>query len=377
MSVLIKLDDNKGSYTNLDSISGRILLNLGHDESVSAVVVKLEGESRSAIERAQGSGHHPTNSLVTKNDQRAGFQRQGIATEKHKILYEVSQVFPNQNSTAKGGNTTDPVYTLRAGQHEYPFKFKIPLENGCSHLPSRETRPNHDSGTFWETEGRPPLPSRHVKRVLPPSLAGLAIQAEIRYYIKVTVHRPSRFKGNKRSEHPFRFIPLDPPRKLTSSKEVYARRPYSFQNGPSGEVDARLPSPPVLTWDQHIPLRIILRKSEENEEQLYLAFLQLRLFDFTEIRASDVIRVRTNARKLLSLDGLAIPVWNPSEIEKMLDSTLWDRLLLPSTVEPSFETCNLRRTYDLEVGIGLGYRGAQNAQVCLRHISILSCERSF
>jgi len=109
-----------------------------------------------------------------------------------------------------------------------------------------------------------------------------------------------------------------------------------------------------------------LRKSDENEEQLYLAFLQLRLFDFTEIRASDVVRVKTNARTILSLDGLAIPILTPSEMDTMLDSSLWDRLLLPSTVEPSFETCNLRRTYDLEVGVGLRYRGAQNAQVCLK-----------
>jgi hypothetical protein len=371
MSVQIQLDDNKSSYKNLDFINGRIVLSLGHDESVSAVVVKLEGESKSAIERAQGTGRYPSSALVTKNDQRAGFQRQGVATEKHKILYEVSQVFPNQNSTAGGGKTTDPVYTLRAGQHEYPFKFKIPLENGCSHLPSRENRPNYDPGAFWEEEGRPHLPYRHVKRVLPPSLAGLGMQAEIRYYIKVTVHRPSRFKGNKRSEYPFRFIPLDPPKILTSSKEVYACRPYIFQAGPRGEVDARLPSPAVLAWDQNIPLRIILRKSDENEEQLYLAFLQLRLFDFTEIRASDVVRAKTNARTILSLDGLAIPIWAPSEMDTMLDSTLWDRLLLPNTVEPSFETCNLRRTYDLEVGVGLGYRGTQNAQVCLKLTSCL------
>jgi hypothetical protein len=358
MSVQIQLDDPKRSYTNLDSICGRIVLNLNHDESVSAIVVKLEGESRSFIARAPTAFEHLNPSLVAKEDQRAG-----SATENHKILYEVSQVFPIQNSTAGGGNAKDPVYTLKAGQHEYPFKLKIPLDNGCSHLPSQQKRPNYDPGTFWEKEGRPQLPYRHVKRVLPPSLAGFGIEAEVRYYIKVTVRRPSRFKGNRRSEHNFRFIPFDPPKIPTSSKEVYARRPYVFQTGPKGELDARLPSPAVLTWDQKIPLRIILRKSAENEEQIYLKFLQLRLFDFTEIRASDVLRVRTNSRTILSLEGLAIPIWAPSENEMMLDSKLWDRLPLPNTVEPSFETCNLRRTYDLEVGVGLGYIDPQNEEV--------------
>jgi hypothetical protein len=137
-----------------------------------------------------------------------------------------------------------------------------------------------------------------------------------------------------------------------------------------------LPSPAVLTWNQNIPLRIILRKSDENEEQVYLTFLQLRIFDFTEIRASDVLRVKTNSRTVLSLDGLAIPLWAPSEKETMLDSKLWDRLLLPSTIEPSFETCNLRRTYDLEVGVGLGHRGPQNAPVCVKDTNFLSFETS-
>lgn len=228
----------------------------------------------------------------------------------------------------------------------------------------------YDRGAFWEV-GRPQLPYRHVKRLLPPSLAGFGIEAEVRYYIKVTVHRPSRFKGNKRSERSFIFIPFDPPKILTSSTEVYARRPYIFQTGPRGEVDARLPSPAVLTWNQNIPLRIILRKSDDSEEPVYVTFLQLRLFDFTEIRASDEVRVRTNTRTILSLDGLAIPLWAPSEKETILDSKLWDRLALPSTVEPSFETCNLRRAYDLEVGVGLGYRGPQNARVCVQHTNLL------
>ncbi|KAE9372868.1 hypothetical protein N431DRAFT_376141, partial [Stipitochalara longipes BDJ] len=358
MSVQIQLDDPKRVYTNLETISGRIVLSLSHDESVSAIVVKLEGESKSLIERAPGAFQHLNPSLVTKEDQRSGFQRAGSATEKHKILYEVSQVFP----TATSEKATDPVYTLRAGQHEYPFKFTIPLDNGCSHLPSQQKLPNYDPNAFWEATGRPQLPFRHVKRVLPPTLVGFGIEAGVRYYIKATVHRPSRLRENRRTERPFRFVPFDPPRAFTSSKEVYARRPYSFQGGPRGEVDARLPSPAILIWDQSIPLRIILRKSDENEEQVYLTFLQLRLFEFTEIRASDVVRVRSNIRTIVSLDGLAIPIWRPSEKETVLESKLWDQLQFPHAIEPSFETCNLRRSYDLEVGLGLGYSSAQNAR---------------
>jgi hypothetical protein len=126
-----------------------------------------------------------------------------------------------------------------------------------------------------------------------------------------------------------------------------------------------LPSPAILTWDKSIPLRILLRRSGENEEQVYLIFLQLRLFEFTEIRASDVTRVRTHIRPLLGLEVLTIPLWSPSEKETTLNSKLWDHLRFPHTAEPSFETCNLRRSYDLEVGLGLGGTSPQNARrVC-------------
>ncbi|KAN0111018.1 hypothetical protein V8E51_007405 [Hyaloscypha variabilis] len=354
MAVQIQLDDPQRVYMNHETISGRIILNLTHSESVSAIVVKLEGESKSLIEREKGAFQQFNPSVVTA-DQRAGFQRSGTATENHKILYEVNQVFP----IATGEKAADPVYTLRAGKHEYPFKFTISHDNECSHLPSQQKLPDHDPNTFWEASQ---LPFRHVKRVLPPTLASFGTEASIRYYIKVTVHRPSRLRENRRAERPFRFVPFDPPIVLGSSKEVYARRPYSFQGGPQGEVDARLPSPAILTWDKSIPLRILLRRSGENEEQVYLTFLQLRLFEFTEIRASDVTRVRTHIRPLLGLEVLTIPLWSPLEKETTLNSKLWDHLRFPHAAEPSFETCNLRRSYDLEVGLGLGYTGPPNAR---------------
>jgi hypothetical protein len=46
MSVRIQLDDPHSFYTNLDFISGRVILSLANDDSISAINVKLEGESR-------------------------------------------------------------------------------------------------------------------------------------------------------------------------------------------------------------------------------------------------------------------------------------------------------------------------------------------
>lgn len=49
MSVRIQLDKPHAYFTNLDVITGRVILNLPRDETISAIVVKLEGESRTRL----------------------------------------------------------------------------------------------------------------------------------------------------------------------------------------------------------------------------------------------------------------------------------------------------------------------------------------
>lgn len=73
MSVRIALDDPHAFYTNLDFISGRVILSLASDENVSAILVKLEGESRTILMR-------PTGPPGQRNN-----QRQGLAQENHKV----------------------------------------------------------------------------------------------------------------------------------------------------------------------------------------------------------------------------------------------------------------------------------------------------
>lgn len=49
MLVSIVLDEPLPHYTNLDTISGRVLIRATSNTSVSSVVVKLEGESRTRL----------------------------------------------------------------------------------------------------------------------------------------------------------------------------------------------------------------------------------------------------------------------------------------------------------------------------------------
>lgn len=49
MSVRIELDKPQGAYTNLDQISGKVILSILGPETVSAITIKLEGESKSYL----------------------------------------------------------------------------------------------------------------------------------------------------------------------------------------------------------------------------------------------------------------------------------------------------------------------------------------
>ncbi|RDL38955.1 Uncharacterized protein BP5553_03295 [Venustampulla echinocandica] len=358
MSVRIQFDKPHAFYTNLDFISGRIILSLTSDDAVSAIVAKLEGESRTQLRRPI---RPPDN-------------RQPVVIENHKILYKISQVFPEPHPA--NGQNMGSAFTLRAGKHEYPFRFKIPFNNGCGDPQQQQMAGFGGLGL----SGFQQMQYRHVRKTLPPSLTGFPGEAEIRYYVKVTVQRPGIFKENRRSAVGFRFLPIEPPRPPPTTNEVYARRPFGFQTGlasygkkssmfrkspkplsdtaPTGEIDARLPSPAILTCNEPIPLRLIVKKTNQSAENVFLVSLQVHLHGYTEVRALDVSRTETSTWSLMSANGLSIPIGSPSDPplkEITVDNNLWDRIPLPNTVAPSFQTCNLARKYELEIRAGLGY----------------------
>lgn len=220
----------------------------------------------------------------------------------------------------------------------------------------------------------------HIRKPLPPSLGGFPGEAEIRYFVKVTVQRPSIWKENRRNETGFKFMPIERPRPPSSNAEAFARRPYAFQassmpNGkkrsmfarqptalspvaPSVLVDARLPSPSILVCRKPVPLRIIVKKQNVSPEYTFLVGLHVDLIAKTEVRAQDVMREELSTFPIINLQGLSIAIGNPSDpvgTETTLDDNLWDRVQLPPTVTPSFHICNLTRTYELQVRVVLSY----------------------
>ncbi|KAF2200276.1 hypothetical protein GQ43DRAFT_80433 [Delitschia confertaspora ATCC 74209] len=370
MIVQILLDTPHAHFTNLDILTGRVILRNPTTSNISSIVVKLEGESRTRL-------------LAPTRPDRP--ERQRPVLEVHKILYKTQVVWP-QNQPAEDLVQSKATYTLNAGQYEYPFEFKLPLNNSCRNANNSLATNVNFTGLALEV-ARPP--TRHVKQTLPPSLNGLPGEAEIRYYVKVTVNRPQFFKENPRAWANFTFLPIEPPRPAQQNGEAYARRTHQFLEPALGTpvekkksffgnmrnssnhlptspslppprftVDARLPNPAILTCNQELPLRILVKSHSEQTKNVYMQMLQIELIGYTKVQAHEVQRTESNSWVVVSMSNMAIPLGSPSDpvgTEVPINPEYWSGKTLPNTVAPSFQTCNISRYYELEVRVGLGY----------------------
>ncbi|KAI1822125.1 hypothetical protein F4861DRAFT_516117 [Xylaria intraflava] len=380
MSIRIVLDKPPEFYTNLDFISGRVILALQRPEIIGNIIVKLEGESRTALTispEASGRRDHggPPN----------------LVTENHKILYKIFQVYPDDGAAL----------SFQPGVHEFKFNFKIPLNNICHDgraisatmgiggLGGAGNPGLFGVGGFRTMDGAKQLMLNHVKSTLPPSLTGFPHEAEIVYYIKVTVQRPGFFKENWRYQFGLKFLPIEPPRPNASQQEAFARRPFAFKpltpltqrksffgskqanvpihnanrTLPAVEMSARLPFPSILTCNGPIPLRLIAKKLAPAQEQIHLTALEIALVGHTHVRVAQSEKIERTRWIIVSALNLSIALGSPTDpvdTEFEIPNTLWATQRLPNTIAPSFRTCNLARRYELELNLGLswGHSGA-------------------
>ncbi|KXJ92048.1 arrestin [Microdochium bolleyi] len=399
MSIRIALDNPQEFYTNLDEISGHVILGINRVETIGNVVVKLEGDARTALKTPDMDGR------VRPYD-----HSNGVVTESHKLLYRIQQIFPTQDTRYNGPGGSS---IFQPGQHSFPFSFKMPLNNIC-HDPKAMSMligvggmgaPGNPGmlglGGFRTMDGTRQLMLQHVKSTLPPSLTGFHAQAEIRYYIKVTIQRPGFFKENWRFQVGFKFLPLEPPRPALTSQEAFAKRPFAFsprtphpakrhsffgigkgknkepvadpgaaeggkEELPLIEVAARLPHPAIITCNENIPLRIITKKVSSVNEDIYLVGVELVLIGYTQVRVSTLHHTETTKWVVVAQQNLKIPLGKPDDeagTEFEVPNHLWAGQALPNTVAPSFRACNIERRYELEVHLSLswGLPGAKGA----------------
>ncbi|CAZ80023.1 unnamed protein product [Tuber melanosporum] len=370
MSVRIELDNRGSLFTCLDYVTGKVVMNIANDETISAITVKMEGISRTRL-------------TPPRNDE--GRDSKHAEIENHRLLYLVQTVFPSPE-IRENTSATNSGYTLKPGQYEYPFKLRIPVNSQCTEGQGVGgnilQRLSFDKGTADIARDA----RRHHPGTLPPSLSGIpGDEALIRYFLKVTVIRPEFYKFNLRAIDPFVFLPIEPPRSPPTTNETYARRQHQFiynvspvskkrglfspfrQQAPAintlsravhFSIEARLPSPAIIVPNIQLPLRVILVKIEPYTTPVFIRSLQIHLFAFTGITAHGLGKTDKQIITCLSLMGLQSPIGDDYQAigkEVEADQALWANAALPDSVPPSFRTCNIRRTYELEIILGLSH----------------------
>lgn len=409
MSIRVDLENAPSFYTNLDTIAGSVTLNLNRPEQVGSIVVKLEGEAvtRPIVRDVWGPpGADPRQQQQNQNARRdESLATTTIASEAHKILYKIQQVFPDDYHAT----TASPYgsFPLQPGSHTFPFRFKVPINNLCSDqeaMMSLGQANLGNAGLFGSRgarfmDGTRQLYLRHVTQTLPPSFRNVNDEADVRYYIKVTVQRPGFLKENWRYVVHFKFMPIEPPRPPPSGQEAYARRPFTFQpivlkqrtgstasflnkfksgdakspianddkpqEAQSLEVSARLPHPPILTCNKPLPLRIITKRLAQNDEPVFLTALQVHLVASTSARAQNNVSERSNRWVVLSAQDLNVPVTSASKPgvgdEFVVPDDVWKARALPNTIPPSFICCNITQSYSLQLTVSLRLGIAKSA----------------
>lgn len=142
-------------------------------------------------------------------------------------------------------------------------------------------------------------------------------------------------------------------------------------------ADARLPNPSILTCNEPIPLRILVKKMSNTSETIFLQTFQIELISYTHIQAHDLNQTETGSWVIFSRSNMGVILGkgsDPTSTEWPLDARMWNELPLPSSVAPSFETCNISRTYELEIRIGLSHGSIGNVKVCLFSFSFLTLQ---
>lgn len=134
----------------------------------------------------------------------------------------------------------------------------------------------------------------------------------------------------------------------------------STTDPPLLQVEARLPVNTIITCNEPLPLRILVQKLNETPATVYLSTLQIELIARTHVRAHGLQRLDTSSWMLTSKSNMAVRIGGSkgeANVVWVVPPWLWENILLPETLPPSFDTCNISRTYELDLTIGLTYGG--------------------
>ena len=99
---------------------------------------------------------------------------------------------------------------------------------------------------------------------------------------------------------------------------------------------------------------------EGSRDGISLESLQIEVIAKTHVRAHDVVRTETSGTVIMSKSNMGITIVFPDgSNEAVVDNSLWRYESLPNTLAPSFESCNITRSYELITRVGLKYESQE------------------
>lgn len=385
------------TFTSGDTVHGKLLLNFDSPETVRDITVKLEGVSFSRVPIPQDEY------------EKRKKKKERFAFEIHKFLYKSQIVFPPKQ-VAQASNSNQ--FTLPAGNHEFDFSIVLPPNTDCPDI--KQPSPYSLSRLVIDSSGIDYArdATSHFAGPMPPALSDMKEIASVRYFLKATVHRASLLRMNTRVYHPIVYITPDILDINVSATEIrFARRQVavwmekpssqyleklendanstpvpekkksrfkSLFSGPSAPVAITEPSTLPIMLDmrypnyfnptQTLPIRLFVINMTSptlipGPRVLYLQELTFKLYATTDTKAQAYNKQHTHSLTLLNSTNMLInfPLseFSPTTVpnlndvwEAELPSSLWEKVKIPDSVAPTFQTCNIRRSYSFEVIAG-------------------------
>jgi hypothetical protein len=266
-------------------------------------------------------------------------------------------------------HTSPKGFSLRKRVKTFPFQFCIPILSAC----------DDDKITIT-----------HLNATLPPSFSVTGPNkraiSEMKYWLKVTVERPGRFKSDIIEEQELKFMPLDPslpppmlePKGRKNSRNILPETTSPGASLPRSAsqhwdqhkvaLEVTLPSPAIIHAKRSLPFQIFVFANETSAHSPPPAILRTLsvtlLTELTVIVGPNSITWTTH-HPLLSLTELRIVIRGLIQPPGALCGGLWRDCIVPD-LTPSFTTCTHMQQHFIVVtaGISRGHAGRIQASGC-------------
>lgn len=373
IKVIIDKSEVGGIFTNNDVVRGQVEVTVPSSLSLKEINVSIEGTSNSTIEYSKGTGKNRTTVRVNN---------------EHSQVYGRLLVFPPRDQR---DNLSSKEHTLTDGVYIYPFSFHLPMNNECGEFSNNNSKcppvydrtRKHDSLNYfsaiqhnWFNNGGTQCLS-HISRQMAPSFS--YYHANVEYSVKAEVEVAAFYRSNHRDYRPFHFLPLDLPQPPNTGQIghrdgiVIPKHLNKTGDFPNLSFELRRPALAQLIPNEGGIFRLhIVKPATFHEKMLpdiFLDSIRVRIICVTDIRAvrsswNNTMHMRQDtdkkALKFVNLDLMRLELktmeWtqedNLSSTEIPHDIYNFE---FPSSFPPSFETCNISRSYYLEVTIAYAF----------------------